>query len=152
MLIPALVAIGEYSNDSIDWDTIARHVKWAVVRATSMASLPDVARLQEVPAVLLECLSIPVASQIDEIRSVWPRARVILCCPLESIDDVCAADYGAFHAVSSPLVANELRQSIGFAWASWSRERIRTLSPKPAALTKPPKAVKVKERAVHAVA
>jgi DNA-binding NarL/FixJ family response regulator len=72
-------------------------------------------------AVLIQAgtLDMPWPDAMRAIRAVAPRARIIVCHKVDQAHfRTEMVDSGAFGVLLSPLAHSEVRQSLGFVWAS----------------------------------
>ncbi|MBZ5677294.1 MAG: hypothetical protein LAP61_23870 [Acidobacteriia bacterium] len=116
-----VVLLGDFSNERLDVDSIGRDFCWTVAQASDLSGLKEIGRTRTVVAVLLQAGEPDLAWQgaLRAIRAAAPRARIIIC---HKVDQAHArtemVNAGAFGVLLSPLAHSEVRQSLGFVWAS----------------------------------
>ncbi len=118
-----VVLLGDFSNERLDVDAIGRDFCWSVSQASDLSGLKEIGRTNTVIAVLLQIgagvLHRPWPDALRAVRAAAPRARIIMC---HKVDQAHArtemVDAGAFGVLLSPLAHSEVRQSLGFVWAS----------------------------------
>ncbi|MBV8819900.1 MAG: hypothetical protein JO022_16170 [Acidobacteriaceae bacterium] len=121
---PIAVFYGNFHDEHLAWNDVARPFGWNIRKTSSLDDLLEIREEADVPAVFIasypgDCL----AEQIAKIRALVPRARVVACYPLSApmlADELVSA--GAFHSIPRPLNAGEVKQSLGFVWEAWSRK------------------------------
>src|SRR5579864_8417937 len=116
-----VVLLGDFSNERLDLTSIGRDFCWSVDRASDLSGLQEVGRSRTVIAVLIQAgtLHLPWPDAMRAIRAVAPRARVIVCHKVgQTHSRTEMVDSGAFGVLLSPLAHSEVRQSLGFVWAS----------------------------------
>jgi DNA-binding response OmpR family regulator len=116
-----VVLLGDFSNERLDLISIGGDFGWSVDRAADLSGLEEIGRSRTVIAVLLQAGALPIAwpDAMRAIRAVAPRARVIVCHKVDQAHSRTAMiDAGAFGVLLSPLAHSEVRQSLGFVWAS----------------------------------
>lgn len=116
-----VVLLGDFSNERLDLTSIGRDFCWSVDRASDLSGLEEVGRSRTVIAVLIQAgtLHLPWPDAMRAIRAVAPRARVIVCHKVgQAHSRTEMVDSGAFGVLLSPLAHSEVRQSLGFVWAS----------------------------------
>jgi len=116
-----VVLLGDFSNERLDLTSIGRDFCWSIDRASDLSGLQEVGRSRTVIAVLIQAgtLHLPWPDAMRAIRAVAPRARVIVCHKVgQTHSRTEMVDSGAFGVLLSPLAHSEVRQSLGFVWAS----------------------------------
>jgi hypothetical protein len=116
-----VVLLGDFSNERLDLAAVGRDFGWSVDRASDLSELEEIGRSRTVIAVLVQAgtlhLSWPAAMRA--VRVVAPRARIIVCHKGDQAHlRAEMVDSGAFGVLLSPLAYSEVRQSLGFVWAS----------------------------------
>ena len=131
-----VVFIGDFSNERLDLRSIERDFCWSVAQVSDLEGLNRIAQACTVTAVLIHAgtLNMPWRETMRAIRAAAPRARVIVCHRGEQAHFRAEmVDSGAFGVLLSPLAQSEVRQSLGFIWASKrSAGRIRLVDAVPA--------------------
>jgi len=116
-----VVLLGDFSNERLDMSSIVRDFGWSVVRASNLSELKEIGRGRTVLAVLLQPTEPDLAwqSALRAIKAAAPRARIIVCHKVDQAHERAEmVDAGAFGVLLSPLAHSEVRQSLGFVWAS----------------------------------
>jgi len=116
-----VVLLGDFSNERLDLASIERDFCWSVARASDLSELGEIGRSRTVIAVLIQAgvLYMPWPDAMRAIRAVAPRARIIVCHKVDQAQfRTEMVDSGAFGVLLSPLAHSEVRQSLGFVWAS----------------------------------
>lgn len=116
-----VVLLGDFSHERLDLTSIERDSCWSVAYIPDLDGLRQMAQTCRVTAVLIQAGSMDLSwrQAMREIRAVAPRARVIVCHRGEQANyRTEMADSGAFGVLLSPLAQSEVRQSLGFIWAS----------------------------------
>jgi DNA-binding NarL/FixJ family response regulator len=105
----------------LDVTSIGRDFCWTVSQASDLSELKEIGRTRTVVAVLIQAgtLDLPWPDAMRAIRAVASRARVIVCHKVGQANSRTEmVDSGAFGVLLSPLAHSEVRQSLGFVWAS----------------------------------
>jgi DNA-binding NtrC family response regulator len=126
-----VVLLGDFSNERLDVGSIVRDFSWSVVHASNLSELKEIGRTRTVLAVLLQAAEPDLAWQgaLRAIKAAAPRARIIVCHKVDQAHERAEmVDAGAFGVLLSPLAHSEVRQSLGFVWAS----KIAPIKPSPA--------------------
>jgi plasmid stabilization system protein ParE len=113
--------LGDFSNERLDLAAVARDFGWSVTQTSDEAGLREIARMRTVVAVLADAPALgPHWEQgVRLIRAAAPKARIIVCHKAELAPyKTEMVDAGAFGVLLSPLAHSEVRQSLGFVWAS----------------------------------
>jgi hypothetical protein len=116
-----VVLLGDFSNERLDVATIARDFSWTVSAALDLPGLREIGRSRTVVAVLMQACALNMRwpDAMRAVRAAAPRARIIVC---HKVDQAHLrhqmVDAGAFGVLLSPLAYSEVRQSLGFVWAS----------------------------------
>lgn len=116
-----MVLLGDFSNERLDLSFVGPDFGWTVAQASELSGLREIGRSRTVLAVIIQAgaLGVPWPDAMRAVRAAVPRARLILC---YKIDQAHARtkmiDAGAFGVVLSPLANSEVRQALGFVWAS----------------------------------
>jgi DNA-binding NarL/FixJ family response regulator len=119
-----VVLLGDFSNERLNIASIASEFSWSVAQTPSVAGLREISRSCTVMTVLVKAsgigaLGMPWPEALRAVRAAAPRARIILC---HKADQAHArtemVDAGAFGVLLSPLAYSEVRQLLGFVWAS----------------------------------
>jgi len=116
-----VVLLGDFSSERLDLSSIERDFCWSVAQTANFEGLRQIAQTCRVTAVLIHAgtLSVSWREAMRTIRDAAPRARVIVCHRGEQADFRAEmVDSGAFGVLLSPLMQSEVRQSLGFIWAS----------------------------------
>jgi DNA-binding response OmpR family regulator len=116
-----VVLLGDFSNERLDLTAIGHEFGWSVTPASDLSGLREVGRSRTVTAVLLKAgaLGMPWRDALRIVRAAAPRARTILCHKADQARyRTEMIDAGAFGVLLSPLAHSEVRQSLGFIWAS----------------------------------
>jgi DNA-binding NarL/FixJ family response regulator len=138
-----VVLLGDFSNERIDLASVVHDFGWSVSQAASLSELAEIGRSRTVMAVLVQTgvLKMPRPEGLRAIRRVAPRGRIIVCHNVSQSDSRSAMiAAGAFGVLLSPLAQSEVRQSLGFVWAS-------KITPVPHATPSARKTQQVEERA-----
>ncbi len=118
-----VVLLGDFSDERLDLSSIERDFCWSVAQVPDLDGLNQVAQAFTVAAVLIHAgtVNMPWRDAMRAIRAVAPRARVIVCHRGEQAQFRAEMiDSGAFGVLLAPLAQSEVRQSLGFIWASRS--------------------------------
>jgi len=124
-----VVLLGDFSNERLDLKSIGRDFCWSVTQSLDLSGLREIGRSRTVVAVLVqagwaEALNTSWSNALRAVRAAAPRARIIVCHKVDQSDSRAAiVGAGAFGVLLSPLAHSEVRQSLGFVWAS----KIRSL-------------------------
>jgi DNA-binding NtrC family response regulator len=116
-----VVLFGNFAVEHRLLDQAAIQFGWSFKIAKSIRRLRDLGARSEVVAVIsdLTLLAEPWEAALRAVRVAAPNALPIIC---QRFSDTVAwpelAAAGAFHAISLPLNPCEVRQSLGFVWAS----------------------------------
>ena len=116
-----VVLLGDFSNERLDVDAIGRDFCWSVAHASDLFDLKEIARTRTVVAVMVQIggMDLDWQAELRAIRAEAPRARIIVC---HTVGQAHArtemVEAGAFGVLLSPLAYSEVRQSLGFVWAS----------------------------------
>ena len=119
-----VVLLGDFSNERLDLTSIGEDFSWSVARASDLSGLGEIARSCTVIAVLVQAtgagaLDLPWPDAMRAVRAVARRARIIVCHKVGQTQfRTEMVDSGAFGVLLSPLAQSEVRQSLGFVWAS----------------------------------
>jgi DNA-binding NarL/FixJ family response regulator len=116
-----VVLLGDFSNEHLDLSSIGRDFHWSVDRTSDLSGLGEIGRSRTVLAVLVQAgsLNMPWPEAMRAVRAVAPRARIIVCHKVDQAQfRTEMVDSGAFGVLLSPLAQSEVRQSLGFVWAS----------------------------------
>jgi len=116
-----VVLFGDFSNERLDLTAIGHEFGWSVTPVADLSALREIGRSHTVTAVLLKpgALGVPWRDALRIVRAAVPRARIILCHKADQARyRTEMIDAGAFGVLLSPLVRSEVRQSLGFIWAS----------------------------------
>jgi hypothetical protein len=116
-----VVLFGDFSDERLDLAAIGQDFSWSVAQARDLVGFGEIGRTRTVIAVLVQAgsLRMPWPDVIRTIRAVAPRARIIVCHKVEQVHfRTEMVDSGAFGVLLSPLAQSEVRQSLGFVWAS----------------------------------
>ena len=116
-----VVLLGDFSNERLDLASVGRDFGWSVDRASDLSELEEIGRSRTVIAVLVQAgtLHLTWHAIMRAIRAVAPRARIIVCHKVDQAHfRTEMVDSGAFGVLLSPLAHSEVRQSLGFVWAS----------------------------------
>jgi DNA-binding NarL/FixJ family response regulator len=116
-----VVLLGDFSNERIDLTSVVHDFGWSVSQASSLSELAEIGRSRTVVAVLVQTgvLKMPLPEGLRAIRGVAPRGRIIVCHNVgQSHSRAAMIAAGAFGVLLSPLAQSEVRQSLGFVWAS----------------------------------
>jgi len=116
-----VVLLGDFSNERLDLAAIGHDFGWSVAPAADLPGLRAIGQSRTVIAVLIQAgtLYLPWPDAMRAIRAVAPRARIIVCHKVDQAHFRAEmVDSGAFGVLLSPLAKSEVRQSLGFVWAS----------------------------------
>ena len=116
-----VVLFGDFSNERLDLAAIGRDFGWSVAQTSDESGLREISRSRTVIAVLIHegSLGLHWREALRTIRAAAPRARVIVCHKADQARyKTEIIDAGAFGVLLSPLAHSEVRQSLGFVWAS----------------------------------
>ena len=116
-----VVLLGDFSNERLDLASIGHDFRWSVAQAPDLSGLGEIGRSRTVIAVLVQAGSLHMSwpDVIRAIRAVAPRARIIVCHKVDQAHFRAEmVESGAFGVLLSPLAQSEVRQSLGFVWAS----------------------------------
>jgi DNA-binding NarL/FixJ family response regulator len=116
-----VVLLGDFSNERLDVDAIGSDFCWSVAHASDLFDLKEIARTRNVVAVLVHIGNMDQDWRVElrAIRAEAPRARVIVCHKVRQAHARTEmVNAGAFGVLLSPLAHSEVRQSLGFVWAS----------------------------------
>jgi DNA-binding NarL/FixJ family response regulator len=116
-----LVLLGDFSNERLDFDSVVHDFGWSVSRASSLSELVEIGRSRTVVAVLVQngALNMPLPEGLRAIRAAAPRGRIIVCHNVgQAHSRTAMIEAGAFGVLLMPLAQSEVRQSLGFVWAS----------------------------------
>lgn len=117
----SVVLIGDFSHERLDVASIGRDFRWSVLQISNLPGLREIHRSHTVVAVLIQAgaLGMPWPAALRAVRAVAPRARIILCYKADQAHSRTEmVDAGAFGVLLSPLAHSEVRQLLGFVWAS----------------------------------
>lgn len=113
--------LGDFSNERLDVSAIGRDFGWWVAQTPDLSGLREISRSNTVIAVLIhaEGLGLSWQEALRNSRAAAPTARLIMCHKVQQAHDRTEmADAGAFGVLLAPLARSEVRQSLGFVWAS----------------------------------
>lgn len=116
-----LVMLGDFSNERLDISAIGRDFGWWVTQALDLSGLREISRSNTVIAVLIQAESLGLSWQeaLRDSRAAAPMARLIMCHKVQQAHARTEmVDAGAFGVLLAPLAQSEVRQSLGFVWAS----------------------------------
>jgi hypothetical protein len=116
-----VVLLGDFSNERLDLPAVGRDFGWSVAQASDLVALREIGQSRTVVGVLIQAgsLGMPWPKAMRAVRATVPRARIILCYRADqAYSRTEMADAGAFGVILSPLAHSEVRQSLGFIWAS----------------------------------
>jgi hypothetical protein len=120
------VFLGDFSEEKIRWDDVGRHVGWAVRQERTVDALRELNGHYNVAGVFVDCPNDGLCDvlRLKRIQAAAPDACLVVCRPLQLMKTTESDAVGAFHAIGRPLDPQELRQSVGFVWESWSRRNV----------------------------
>jgi DNA-binding NtrC family response regulator len=116
-----VVLLGDFSNERLDLAALGRDFGWSLDRASDLSGLAEIGRSRTVIAVLIQAGTLHLSwhAVMRAVRAVAPRARIIVCHKVDQAHSRAEmVDSGAFGVLLSPLAYSEVRQSLGFVWAS----------------------------------
>jgi len=117
-----VVLLGDFSEERLDLTDVVRDFCWSVVQSADLSGLREIGREHTVIAVLAKVETggdTPWSETMRAIRAAAPRARIIVCHKgVQANARTEMIDAGAFGVLLSPLAHSEVRQSLGFVWAS----------------------------------
>lgn len=116
-----VVLLGDFSHERLDLRSIGQDFCWSVEQASDLTHLREIGCTRTVIAVLVqaEALDASWPAALRAIREAATRARIIVCHKVgQSAARTEMVDAGAFGVLLSPLSRSEVRQSLGFVWAS----------------------------------
>lgn len=122
--VGCVVLLGDFSSEHLDLTSIGRDFCWTVAQSLDLSGLKEIGRSRTVVAVLVqagwaEALNTSWPNALRTVRAAAPRARIIVCHKVGQADSRAAmVGAGAFGLLLSPLAQSEVRQSLGFVWAS----------------------------------
>ena len=116
-----IVLLGDFSNERPDLASIGRDFCWSVAQASDVTELKEICSSCTVMAVMVQAAGLEMQwpGALGIVRAAAPLAKIILCHKAE--DSHARAEMieaGAFAVLLSPLAHSEVRQSLGFVWAS----------------------------------
>lgn len=112
---------GDFSSERLDLAAIGRDFGWSMARAADESGLREISRSRTVISVLIHAGSLGGRwrAALRTIHAAAPRARIIVCHKADQARyKTEILDAGAFGVLLSPLAHSEVRQSLGFVWAS----------------------------------
>jgi len=116
-----VVLLGDLSSGSTLLNNVIHDFGWSYEQVSSFENLRKLHRDRSVVAVLFEPNAMGIASNeaLSRILEVAPDALPMVC---QRFSETAVwpdlAEAGAFHSLSLPLDARELRQSLGFVWTA----------------------------------
>jgi DNA-binding NtrC family response regulator len=116
-----VVLLGDFSNERLNLATIGRDFGWSTVKASDLSELRELGQSETVVAVLIQAgwLGQPWSESLRAVRETLPHAKAILCHRVDQAHSrIEMVDAGAFGVLMSPLAYAEVRQALGFVWAS----------------------------------
>jgi DNA-binding NarL/FixJ family response regulator len=116
-----VVLFGDFSSERLDVTAIGRDFGWSVAQASDELGLREISRSRTVVSVLIHVGSLGIhwREALRTILAAAPRARIIVCHKADQAGyKTEIIDAGAFGVLLSPLAHSEVRQSLGFVWAS----------------------------------
>jgi DNA-binding NarL/FixJ family response regulator len=116
-----VVLLGDFSNERLDLNAIAHDFGWSIARTTDQSGLREISRSCTVIAVLIQtgALGKPWPEALRTVRAASTQTRIIMCHKADQAryrNEMIEA--GAFGVLLSPLKYSEVRQLLGFVWAS----------------------------------
>ena len=119
-----LVLLGNLAVERRQVDGLAVEFGWSVEAALNLDHLQQLSLDRNIVAVLLDVQDLCEAwmEVLESLQEVAPGALPIVCQRFsEQLPWPELAEAGAFHMLSLPICATELRQSLGFVWAAQRR-------------------------------
>ena len=116
--------LGDFSNERLDLTSIGRDFSWSVAQTSDLSELDKIGRSRTVISVIIQAgaLGVPWAHALRAVQTAAPRAQIIICHKVQQAHSRTEmVDAGAFGVLLSPLSHSEVRQSLGFVWASKAR-------------------------------
>jgi hypothetical protein len=116
-----VILLGDFSNERLDLASIGRDFGWSVTQTPDLHGLREIGHSRTVISVLIQAgsLGMPWPNALRVVKAAAPRARIILCHKADqSHSRTEMVDAGAFGVLLSPLAHSEVRQLLGFVWAS----------------------------------
>jgi hypothetical protein len=116
-----VVLLGDFSNERLDVAAIGHDFGWSVAQTSDLPGLREIGQSRTVVGVLIQAgsLGLPWPKALRAVRATVPRARIIMCHKVDQAHSRTEmVDAGAFGVLLSPLAHAEVRQSLGFIWAS----------------------------------
>jgi DNA-binding NtrC family response regulator len=113
--------LGDFSNESVDLESIGKEFGWRVWPANDLPELKTVRHKGHIVAVIVHprTLDLHWIIALQAVQDLLPDARILLCHGVRQIDsrsEMIRA--GAFDVLLSPLKHTEVRHSLGFVWAA----------------------------------
>ncbi len=102
-------------------DQLVAEFGWSLKQARDLRQLPELKAHHKVVAVLFDPrdLALPWDTALRAILDAAPGALPIVCHGFsDAIDWPTVAEAGGFHSLFLPFSLSELRQSLGFVWAT----------------------------------
>ncbi len=127
MQSPTVLLLGSLPANAASLDMLVAQFGWSLETASDFRCLRGLNADRNLVAVLFEAgmWSLEWSEALQLVRHAAPSAFPILCHRFsDHLDWPTLADAGAFHAMRLPLVANEVRQSLGFVWAAIQRTEV----------------------------
>jgi DNA-binding NtrC family response regulator len=116
-----VVLLGDFSSERLDVASVVNDFGWSVSQAATLSELAEIGRSHTVVAVLVQtwALNMPLPEALRAIRAAARRGRIIVCHKVgQAYARTSMIDSGAFAVLLSPLAQSEVRQTLGFVWAS----------------------------------
>ncbi len=117
----AVVLLGDLSSGPSPLGDVIQSFGWALEQVSNFENLRKLYRDRPVVAVLFEPNTLGIAwkEALSRIIEAAPDALPMVCQRFsETVVWPDLAEAGAFHSLSLPLDARELRQSLGFVWTA----------------------------------
>jgi DNA-binding NtrC family response regulator len=117
----AIVVLGNLPVDSRALEFHAGEFGWSLRTAENWVQLRETKTRENIVAVLFDAtlLGVSWTAALEEIARTAPEAKAVVCPKFsDAVDWPSLVEAGAFHLLARPLEAREVRQSLGFIWAS----------------------------------
>jgi DNA-binding NtrC family response regulator len=117
----AVVLLGDLSSGAALLSNVIQEFGWSLEQVSNFENLRKLLRDRSVVAVLFEpkSLGISWSEALRLVLEIAPEALPMVCQRFsETVIWPDLAEAGAFHSLSLPLDARELRQSLGFVWTA----------------------------------
>lgn len=118
--------LGDFFHEGLKVEPIADRFGWSVVVAPDMDELKALSQRGRVRVVLVHTAAFALhedrnawGKTLAEVQSAAPEARIIVCHRAAAANAASKLlQHGAYFTLMLPLKAAEVRQALGFVWAS----------------------------------